>query len=167
LLAAEDFYDRLSSIQKATQEILTAYRSVYEQKHRDRTEVFHAAVEKIKGRLEWEAVPDSMHEPVIGPLKSRCCPALDLPDGALTCKACGATLGQMDSDLAAQGGLFAQVVAQVQKLTAPPDQKVKRVRVVEFFSDSVETADQVRQAVTRLQDHLLTLLDEGVKIVLE
>ena len=33
--------------------------------------------------------------------------------------------------------------------------------------ETVETEDQVRQAVTRLQDHLIKLLDEGVKIVLE
>ena len=45
--------------------------------------------------------------------------------------------------------------------------KLKRVRVAEFFSGSLETEDQVKQAVGRLQDHLLTLLSEGVKIVLE
>ena len=56
----------------------------------------------------------------------------------------------MDSDVAALGGLFAQVVAQIQKLVTPPDVKLKRVRVAEFFSGSVETEDQVKQAVGRL-----------------
>jgi hypothetical protein len=74
---------------------------------------------------------------------------------------------QMESDLAALGGLFAQVVAQVQKLTTPPDTKVKRVRVSEFFGGAMENEEQVRQAVAKLQDHLLKLLDEGVKIVVE
>jgi hypothetical protein len=31
----------------------------------------------------------------------------------------------------------------------------------------METEEQVRQAVARLQDHLLKLLDEKVKIVVE
>jgi hypothetical protein len=73
----------------------------------------------------------------------------------------------MESDLAALGGLFAQVVAQVQKLTTPPETKVQRVRVSEFFGGAMETEEQVRQAVARLQDHLLKLLDEKVKIVVE
>ena len=67
----------------------------------------------------------------------------------------------------ALGGLFAQVVAQIQKIVTPPEVKLKRVRVADFFTGSVETEDQVKQAVGRLQDHLLTLLSEGVKIVLE
>ena len=73
----------------------------------------------------------------------------------------------MESDLAALGGLFAQVVAQLQKLTTPADVKVERVRITEFFSGSMDSEDQVKQAVARLQDHLLKLSDEGVKIVVE
>jgi ferritin len=41
------------------------------------------------------------------------------------------------------------------------------VRIAEFFSDAMETEEQVKQAIARLQDHLLKLLDEGVKIVVE
>ena len=111
--------------------------------------------------------PRSMREPVLRPLQSRCCTEPHLTDGSLACKTCGATLSQMESDVAALGGLFAQVVAQIQKLVTPPDVKLKRVRVADFFTGSVETEDQVKQAVGRLQDHLLTLLSEGVKIVLE
>ena len=44
---------------------------------------------------------------------------------------------------------------------------MERVKVSEFFSGSFETQEQVKEAVARLQDHLLKLLDEGVKIVLE
>jgi hypothetical protein len=108
-----------------------------------------------------------MQQPVLQPLTSRCCTELDLSDGSLFCKACGATLSQMESDFAALGGLFAQVVAQVQKLTTPPETKVQRVRVSEFFGGAMEKEEQVKEAIARLQDHLLKLLDEGVKIVVE
>ena len=140
---------------------------MYETRHADRTGQFGAAIEKIKGREEWTAVPETMREPVLAPLHFRCCLEPHLTDGSLSCKTCGATLGQMESDVAALGGLFAQVVAQIQKLITPPEVKLKRVRVAEFFSSSLETEDQVKQAVGRLQDHLLTMLAEGVKIVLE
>ena len=86
----------------------------------------------------------------MGPLASRCCGEMDLPDSGLTCKACGATVSQMESDLAALGGLFAQVVAQVQKLTTPPEVKMERVRIADFFSGAVESEEQVKQAVGSL-----------------
>ncbi len=167
LLSTESLFDSLSSIKAASQEILGAFRTLYEARHADRTERFAAAIEKIMGRQEWTAVPETMQEPVLGPLKSRCCSEPHLPDGSTACKTCGATLNQMESDVAALSGLFAQVVAHVQKLITPPEVKLKRVRVADFFAGAVEDEEQVRQAVARLQDHLLTMLAEGVKIVVE
>ena len=73
----------------------------------------------------------------------------------------------MESDIEALGGLFAKVVSEVQRLTTPPEIKVERVRVAEFLTGSFETPDQIKEAVARLQDHLLKLLEEGVKIVVE
>ena len=183
LLSNDSLFDSLSSIQAAAQEILGEFRTLYETRHADRTEQFGAAIEKIKGREEWTGVPETMREPVLGPLQSRCCLSLvlgplsvvgekdyaakDLGEVRLTCASCGSTIKEMESDVAALGGLFAQVVAQIQQITWTDAKKVKRVRVAEFFTGSVETEDQVKQAVGRLQDHLLTMLAEGVKIVLE
>jgi hypothetical protein len=154
-------------IQATSREILGTYRTVYESRHADRTEQFRAAIEKIKGREEWTAVPEPMWEPVLAPLQFRCCGHLNLPDSALTCETCRAGLNQMESDVAALGGFFAQVVAQVQKLITPPEVPLRRVRVAEFFAGALENEEQVRQALARLQDHLLELLGEGVKVVIE
>ena len=85
----------------------------------------------------------------------------------MVCRRCKATVSQMESDVAALGGLFALVVTQIQKLTTPPDVKVKRVRITDFFSDAMDDEKQVKAAVARLQDHLLKLLEEGVRIVVE
>jgi hypothetical protein len=82
-------------------------------------------------------VPDSMREPVLGPLQSRCCVDFKLSDGALACESCRAGIAQMESGVAALGGLFTQVVAQIQKLITPPEVTLKRVRVAEFFTGSV------------------------------
>jgi hypothetical protein len=166
-LSSEALLDSLPAVRAASQEILAAYRTLYEGRHADRTERFRSAIEKVKGREEWTAVPEAMREPVLAPLRSRCCEEPRLADGSLACESCRAGLGQMESDVAAIGGLLAQAVAQVQKLVTPPEVKLKRVRVAEFFSDSLETEEQVRQAVESLQDHLLKLLGEGVKVVVE
>jgi hypothetical protein len=167
LLASESFFESLPAMRAIAKDMVTAYHGLYEKAHADRTEKFDQAIDKIKGRPEWSAVSNSMRGPVLGPLASRCCAEMDLPDSGLACKACGATVSQMESDMAALGGLFAQVVAQVQKLTTPPEVKMERVRIADFFSGAVENEEQVKQAVARLQDHLLKLLDEGVKIVVE
>ena len=73
----------------------------------------------------------------------------------------------MESDLLARDGLFVKAVAEILRLTTSPKIKIKHVRASEFFSGSFESSDQIKEAVARLQDHLLKLLDEGVKIVVE
>ena len=73
----------------------------------------------------------------------------------------------MESDIEAIGGLFAKVISEIQRLTTPPDVKIERVRISEYFGGSFESVEQIKEAVSRLQDHLLKLLDEGVKIVVE
>ncbi len=167
LLSTEGLLDSLSSIQGTSREIWGAYRTQYEARHADRTEQFRGAIEKIKGHPEWTAVPETMREPVLAPLQSRCCGDLKLPDGSLACEMCLAGLTQMESDVAALGGLIAQVVAQVQKLITPPDVPLRRVRVADYFAGTLEDEEQVRQAVARLQEHLLKLLSEGVRIIVE
>jgi hypothetical protein len=73
----------------------------------------------------------------------------------------------MESDIEALGGLFAKAVSEIQRLITPPDVKIERVRISEFFTGSFESVDQVRNALARLQAHLLKLLDEGSKIIFE
>jgi len=167
LLQSETFFESMAQIESTAQEIVAAYRDLYEKTHAERAAQYRDAVEKIKGRKEWEQVPESMREPVLSPLTSRGCNETDFPVTSLVCNACRANVSQMESDIEALGGLFAKVVSEIQRLTTPPEMKIERVRVSEFFSGSFESADQVKKAVARLQDHLLKLLDEGVKIVVE
>ncbi|NLY01510.1 MAG: BREX system P-loop protein BrxC [Rhodopirellula sp.] len=167
LIQSETFFEQMADIESATNAVVAGYRALYEATHADRAAQYQDAVEKIKGRPEWQQVPESMREPVLYPLVSRGCTAAELPQTALACAACRAGVNQMESDLEALGGLFAKVVSEIQRLTTPPEVKIKRVRVAEFLSGSFESPDQVKQAVARLQDHLLKLLDEGVKIVVE
>ena len=167
LIQSETFFESMAEIESATKEVVAAYRALYEKAHADRAAQYQEAIDKIKGRPEWQQVPESMREPVLYPLSSRGCADDDFPETGLACAACRASVNQMESDLEALGGLFAKVVSEIQRLTTPPDVKIKRVRVADFLSGSFESPDQVKQAVARLQDHLLKLLDEGVKIVVE
>ena len=77
-----------------------------------------------------------------------------------------ATISQMESDLAALNALKSQVLARVQELTAP-EEKIERVRLADFFDDSLDSEEAIEEAVAQLREHLLKLLAEGVRIVLE
>lgn len=167
LLASETFYESMKEIGQIGGKVSSAFGGLYEKCHQDRASQFEVSIDRLKGRPEWEDVPENMREPVLAPLSRRCCTELDLLEGGLVCTTCRASLSQMESDLAALGGLFAEAVAQVQKLTTLPGKKIERVRMSEFFPSAIESPDQVKQSIERLQDHLLKLLDEGVKIVLE
>jgi hypothetical protein len=167
LIQSQIFFDSMPEIKSLGNEIADAYRQRYEMAHADRARQYQEAVEKVKGRPEWDRVPELMRDPLLCPLTSRACEELALPDTALVCESCRASVNQMESDVEALGGLFTKVVTEMQKLTTPPELKVERVKVSEFFSGSFETHEQVKEAVARLQDHLLKLLDEGVKIVVE
>lgn len=167
LIQSENFFEQMSEIESVTEEIVAAYRDLYQKTHADRAAQYQEAIDKIKGRPEWQQVPESMREPVLSPLSSRACAADDFPQTSLVCAACQAGVKQMESDLEALGSLFAKVVSEIQRVITPPEVKLKRVRVAEFLSGSFESPEQVKQAVARLLDHLLKLLDEGVKIVVE
>ena len=93
---------------------------------------------------------------------------LDLPEGALVCQLCRASLAQMASDLAAVGGLRSNVLLRVQELTAPEEQ-IERVRVSEAVGvgTTLGTEDEVEELLTELRDYLLKLIASGVKVVLE
>jgi uncharacterized protein YqeY len=167
LLKSESFFDSMAEIEKLAAAIVMAFRELYKKTHTERGKQYQDAAEKIKGRPEWDQVPDSMREPVLAPLISRGCVENDFPEANLACNACRAGVSQMESDIEALGGLFAKVVSEIQRLTTPPEVKIERVRVSEYLSGSFESPDQVKEAVARLQDYLLKLLDEGVKIVVE
>ena len=55
----------------------------------------------------------------------------------------------------------------LQIATSPIQTRVERVRLAEFFGGPLDSGDAVRGALDQLRDHLLKLVDEGVKIVVE
>jgi hypothetical protein len=73
----------------------------------------------------------------------------------------------MESDLAAVDGLKTQVIGRLQELIAPKERKRERVRLADFFTEAIETDESVERVVERLREHLLKLVAEGVKIILE
>ena len=103
---------------------------------------------------------------LLAPLSNKICQTLQLSDDVEACENCRATIDQMDSEIAAVDALRAGVIRELQEL-ATLEKKIVRVRVSSVLGSVVETPEDVEQAVERLKEHLLKLLAEDTRIVLE
>ena len=166
LLAAETFYESLAEIKSAGGKLSSAYGKLYIELHTKRAEQFAKGIEEIKGRPEWNTVPEGMQTPLLSSLVARSCADGKLAEEVTVCARCHATVNQFDSDMAALGGLMAGVIARIVQQTMPPE-KVQRVKLTDFFNGTLDSEEAVKVAVDRLREHLLKLIAEGAKIVLE
>ncbi|MGH7493131.1 MAG: BREX system P-loop protein BrxC [bacterium] len=167
---SETFFERLDQIKKLSHELISTYHLAYSKLHAERSKAFGEAIEDLKGRAEWNQLDENMREPVLSPLLSRACEPLDLPAGTAQCRHCQASIGQIESDLAALPSLKSQVQARLQELTAPAtanDRRVERVKLSEFFKETLDSEQAVEEALDRLREHLLKLLAERVRIIIE
>lgn len=170
LLSSGILYEHVNRIKELSARITGAYRTLYEERHGERAAAFANAVEEVKGRAEWGMLAEEMHDTVLAPLSSRACEKADLPEEAGACHRCGAGVGEMETDMAALPALKGQVIARLQELTIPAQEEgthVERVRLSEFFTQVLDSDAAVNDVVERLREHLLKLVAEGAKIVVE
>jgi len=166
LLASTSFYESIVGVPESAKRIAAAYRHVYEVNHEQRAKIYAEAVETIKGRVEWLNVPDAIREPLLNDLVARACEDLDLPDRMTVCKHCNASLRQMETDITALEEFKRKIILRLKDLTTTKA-RVEHVRISEFFTESVDSKESVEEALSRLRDHLLRLLEEDVQIVIE
>lgn len=167
---SEAFFEQLDQIKGLSHELTSIYHSAYTKLHQKRAQAFGEAIEELKGRVEWNQLDEDMHGPVLAPLLTRACEPLNLPAGATQCRRCQASLGQIESDLAALPSLKSQVQARLQELTAPVatrDGRVERVKLAEFFQGTLDSEEAVNEALERLREHLLKLIAERARIIIE
>lgn len=166
LLESDTFYESTEEISVKSKRIEDAYRHLYLEKHEQRRQAFTAAVDDIKGSRKWPDVQEDRQEPILRPLLSRACEKRELLYGAPTCDVCGASIEQMESEVAALDRLKTEARQQVEQ-AANPERKVEVVRLSSFFAESIDSRDAVQEATERLKERLLRLLDEGATIVVE
>ena len=165
-LASDMFYDHMDGMRRHMKPLAQAYSRLYGELHEKRTKVFQDLLEKLTARPEWMLLSDEAKTALIHPLRTRACEALDLPASDLSCRKCNATIGQMESDLDAVDGLRTKVLIRIQELTAPQE-KVERVKLSSFFGIGIENEEELEKSIEQLKTHLLKLIAEGVKIILD
>jgi hypothetical protein len=179
-LESEPFFDQLGEIRQSADSLSERYRSLYRESHLARHQAYVAAIDEIKGLPEWTQVtenPDSSdqrRDSLIAPLLAKTCnqeldpdqDGLALADSADACTRCHATVAQMESETAAVESLKVNAIRGLQEL-AVPEKRIVRVRLSSVMGRVLESSEDVDQAFDGLRTHLLKLVAEDVRIVLE
>lgn len=171
-LQSEWFDKTLDSIQGNTNLLSRQYRKLYEGFHKERSNAYSAAVDEVKGLPEWALAADNSRidkarlKSILIPLENKACDQLELADYAEVCQICHANIAQMESEIAAVEALKLRAVRELQELAAP-EKKIIRVRVSSFLGNVIETSEDIEEAMERLKEHLIKLLAEDARIILE
>ena len=170
ILSSDSFYEQMHRIERISNDISEIYHSIYAELHEKRRAAFTAAIEELKGNYELSLIPKSLHDIMLSSLSARACENQKQDGIAFHCDACSATLGEMESDLAALEGLKAQVLVRVQELAMPPEEKgsrVERIKISGFFTRVLDSDDAVEEILEQVRQHLHKLIAEGVRIIVE
>jgi hypothetical protein len=179
VLGSPTYFRHSAEITQITAEIEQAYETLYRARHTERAKAYGSAIDMIKGLPDWPALaPAAQDNPesresetqkaILAPLAARACDALELAGGATSCANCGASIPEMESDLLAVNSLRDQAIYRLQEY-ARPQEKIQRVRVAEVVNayTTLSTKEEVDELIKVLHEHLLKLVESGIKIVLE
>jgi hypothetical protein len=168
------YYQATALVDQASQTLEKAYVKAYSNIHIERSKLFREAIDQIKGSQDWVVLEPEIQSAILAPLTSRYCEVggekndFLLEAGKMVCEDCRATIPQMESDIAAVDGLKSIAVQMIQKVLKP-EEKVERVRVSSILNSlqTLNTREEVDEALKRLREALMERIDAGVKIILE
>ena len=168
LLSGEALFESLSSIQEASQEILAAYRTLYEAPPRrpDRAVPGGDREDQGAGGLDRRARDDAGAGAGPAPV-----PVLRRPEAAGRLPGLrvvpGRARARWSRTWRRSAGCSPRSSPRSRSSSRRPRSPLQAGAGRRVLRRAAGDEDQVRQAVARLQDHLLKLLGEGVKIVVE
>jgi hypothetical protein len=168
LLSDGSYYRFADKVDQMAADIEQAYTKVYESVHEQRTIAYQQAIDLLKGLPEWPNLEEDFQSSLLSALENRRCDDLKFFSGQMMCGNCGANLPQMESDLAAVGGLRTTAMRRIQEYLTP-EEKIERVHVADVLNQSqaITSKEEVDELVERLREHLLKLVESGAKVILE
>ena len=170
LLASEEVIEKLDAVGGHTKAMADAYCTAYVSMFDSRREAYRKAIDELRNRPEWaDDMDEAAADTLLAPLQSRLGHDDDKTRVAEGKSFGLSTLGEMESDIAAVGGLKASAIAKLQEMTVKKstDVTVQRVRVADVFDRPIQSQDDLDHALEKLRDTLQKLIDEGKAIILE
>jgi hypothetical protein len=170
LLVSETCYEELPRIRSLAQAITEAYQAHYQVQHRARFEEYSQAIDEIKGHVRWPLVPESARASVLGQLEYCACQEeAELLDGVLECQRCKASLITIDAQRINIQTNKTQTLTRLYEITTPVGEMapapIRQVKASAFFSDVLESNEDLDEAIERLREHVRGLLAEGARVI--
>ncbi len=165
--------EEIESIRLDAETIATEYHALYTSEFERRRKAYAEALDEVKGHPDWLTLDERLIDQpeqlavLVAPLTQRADPELDLPADATTCRRTGASLGQLQSDIDAVEAIAKQVLRNVMKLAAPPEEKPERVAVARLYPGRITNTEELDAFVTSLRERLEKALAQGSTIILE
>ena len=170
LLSSEEIVEKLDAVGEHTMAMADAYRNAYLSMFDSRREAYEKGIDELRNRPEWtDDMDEAAANTIIAPLRSRLGSDEDRQNVAEGKSRGSSTLGEMESDIAASGGLKASALATLQEITVKKSTNapVQRVRVADVFDRPIQSQEDMDDALEKLRDTLQKLIDEGNAIILE
>lgn len=172
LLKSEDALEQIEAIRRNGEIINASYRSLYSAVFDARKAAYTAALDQIKGRPEWLEIDNdtdllpTQKDRILQPLSAHATSEIDLPPGATVCRRTGATLAQLESDIAAVEIIARNVLKYILSLIAP-DEKIERVAVARLYTNRITNQKELDVFIESLKDRLSKILAQGGTIILD
>jgi len=171
-LASEQFYEQIEAIRLASDAVSKRYAGLYTNLHDHRRALYTEALDYVKGLPEWNIISQDNNvtnedrSRLLSLILARADHELDLPDKALVCRICKASVAQLETDNTVAEAIRDQVIKEIQTFVAP-EERIERVRVSQVLKGTLENEKDIDEAIERLKEYLLKLIASGVKIILE
>jgi len=149
LLAKETFFRELAAIDQAAAAIRTEYEARRNAALTARTDAYAAALTELHAHNAWGELNEEQQERVDRPLKSK--PATTIP--------------QLRSELDACPQLFKVAVREMLELIEGT--RLVTIDATEFFSERIETEEQLDATLVTIKQKVEKLLGQGKKVLLQ
>jgi len=168
VLPAATYYEYLNELIGSADQIASVYYSYYEELHQQRGELFTRAVEEIQSAEAWGQITEEQQEQLLRPLKEKAdtTTVIDRENGELVSRNTRSTIREMVSDINAISVLKSNVVERLQRILTP-EQLIERVQLTRFFPQTIESEEDIAQALASLEERLKALIGKGVKVIVE
>ena len=163
---AEDFYDRLPTISKDTEKILSLYYQVYRDVHSQRNKLYTQLAGKVKSLSEWEGLPSEIKNKILGKINSKYCQNIDLKDSNV-CKNCRASIAEMNSDISAFSAVEQFIQNTIDNFIAKNDISIEKIRLSEYFDKVIVDEEEFKKQIGKFIQQVETLLKEKKKVIIE
>ena len=164
-LESEDFYNRISDISKATEEIILIYNNIYKEKHKKRYELYTILREKIKGMEEWVNLPDETKHEIIKETESKCCKNVNFSN-LFICSECNSSVKEIELDINSLSIVENRTMERIFNFLGNVEE-IKRIKISEYFPKQINDIEEFKEKIEKFSKDIDSFLKEGIKVVID